>query len=278
MVVSIPSSLPISTTSSVRRRPSMRRPRVHVPVRHQIRRQIIQRQRRRVRQPPTTSNSRRRRPTTTTHLPPTTTSRLLLPAVLNRQPLIRRIRKRRCHHKRRPRRDKRPNNTPPDHLPLTPGEVHGEPCGSRRCWAGQKSPGQRQNLKPPMQCHYGPRRRRLTKRDVGDGARSAHDADAALAPPGEGGDAVGDVGAAGDLHDVAAEGVGAVARHEDRGFGFVLGSRGTPAGAAGGGAAAAGFDDRALAWVVGASLSGSAVVVAVVGGVVVVFGGWVGLV
>ncbi|PON55449.1 hypothetical protein PanWU01x14_187640 [Parasponia andersonii] len=64
----------------------------------------------------------------------------------------------------------------------------------------------------------------MAERDVGDGAAPAEDADASLAAPGEVRHALGDVGAVGDLHDVAPEGVRAVPGDEDGRLGLVLGA------------------------------------------------------
>lgn len=78
----------------------------------------------------------------------------------------------------------------------------------------------------------------LAESDSDDGASTAEDGNSALAAASEASDAIGDVCAAGDFHDVATESVGAVAGDEDGGVGFVLG-----AGWAAAGAARAGFDD-----------------------------------
>lgn len=64
----------------------------------------------------------------------------------------------------------------------------------------------------------------LAESDSDDGASTAEDGNAALAAASEASDAIGDVCAAGDFHDVATESVGAVAGDEDGGFGFVLGA------------------------------------------------------
>lgn len=69
---------------------------------------------------------------------------------------------------------------------------------------------------------------RLAEGDVGDGPRPVEDANAALTSACEVGDAVHDVTAIGDFHDVGAEGVGAVPGDDDGGLGLVLGS-GRPA-------------------------------------------------
>lgn len=73
----------------------------------------------------------------------------------------------------------------------------------------------------------------MAEGDVGDGAATAHNANAALAATREGGDAIHDIATVGDLHDVSAEGVGAVARDDDGGFGFILGSGGSATWTAG---------------------------------------------
>lgn len=65
---------------------------------------------------------------------------------------------------------------------------------------------------------------------VCDCAGSAHYTDSSLAAPGEGSDAFDDVAAVSYLHDVGAEGVGAVAGDDDGGFGFVFRSRGSASG------------------------------------------------
>lgn len=69
----------------------------------------------------------------------------------------------------------------------------------------------------------------MPESDVGDGAAAAENADTALAAAGEGGDAVHDVAAVGDLHDVRSQGVGAVPRDDDRRLRLVLGSGGPAA-------------------------------------------------
>ena len=76
-----------------------------------------------------------------------------------------------------------------------------------------------------MEGYDGARRGGLSQRHVGDGAAAAKDADSSLTPAGELGHAFGDVVAAGHLHHVTSEGVWAVARDENRGFGLVFGSR-----------------------------------------------------
>lgn len=80
-----------------------------------------------------------------------------------------------------------------------------------------------------MERDHGAGRSGLAQGDIGDGSGSAHDANASLATAGEGGDAVDDITAVGDFHDVSFERVGAVARDDDWGFGLVLGSRGSSA-------------------------------------------------
>ena len=75
----------------------------------------------------------------------------------------------------------------------------------------------------------------LAKRNVGDGAVAAEDADTPPSAAGVVGDAVDDVGAGGDLEHVGAEGVGAVTGDDNWRLGLVLGAGRTAAGAAAGG-------------------------------------------
>ena len=83
-------------------------------------------------------------------------------------------------------------------------------------------------------------RRRLPEADIGDGAATAEDADPTLAPPRVGGDAVEDVGAAGDFEDVSPQRVGALSGDDDWRLRFVLGARGAAPGAAADDVAASG--------------------------------------
>lgn len=92
-----------------------------------------------------------------------------------------------------------------------------------------------------MQSDHAPRRRPgLPYGDVGHRAATAEHADPPAPPARVHGEALDDVVPVGDLEDVGAERVGAVARDDYRGLGFVLGARGAAAGAAAGGGGAAG--------------------------------------
>lgn len=82
-----------------------------------------------------------------------------------------------------------------------------------------------------MESDNGARGSGLPEGDIGDGAGATHYADASLSAAGESGDAVDDVAAVGNLHDVGAEGVGAVAGDDDGGLGLVLGAGGSASGA-----------------------------------------------
>lgn len=104
------------------------------------------------------------------------------------------------------------------------GEVDSEAGGAGRGRAREEGASEGEDLETALESGDGAGGGGLAESDVGDGAGAAEDADAALAAAGEVGDGVGDVGAAGDLHDVAAESVGAVTRDDDGGFGFVLGA------------------------------------------------------
>lgn len=104
------------------------------------------------------------------------------------------------------------------------GEVDSETGDARRGRAGEEGTGEGEDLETALESSDGARSGGLAESNVGDGAGAAEDANAALAAAGEVGDGVGDVGAAGDLHDVAAESVGAVTGDDDGGFGFVLGA------------------------------------------------------
>lgn len=70
----------------------------------------------------------------------------------------------------------------------------------------------------------------MPKGDIGDGATAAEDTNPSLSAPGEDGDAVHDVAAIGDLHDVGPERIGAVPGDDDGRLGLVLGPGGSSAG------------------------------------------------
>lgn len=75
-----------------------------------------------------------------------------------------------------------------------------------------------------MQCHDRSWGGRLPEGDVGDRAAPAQDADPALPSPREGRHAFHDISPACDLHDVGAEGVGAVPGYDDGRLWLVLGT------------------------------------------------------
>ncbi|KAF4350427.1 hypothetical protein F8388_005451 [Cannabis sativa] len=75
---------------------------------------------------------------------------------------------------------------------------------------------------PPTTCPCPPAR--LTERDVVDGSASAQNTNPSLAAASEVSHALGYVGAAGYLHDVASEGVWAVSCYEYGWFWLVFGS------------------------------------------------------
>lgn len=102
----------------------------------------------------------------------------------------------------------------------------------RRRRRRQERAGEGQYLEPVAEGYNPAGRGRLAEGDVGDGATTAEDGDAAAAAVGEGGDGVGDVGAGGDLEDVAVEGVGAVFGDDNGGLGLVFGARGASSWAA----------------------------------------------
>lgn len=72
----------------------------------------------------------------------------------------------------------------------------------------------------------------LAEGDVGDDAATAEDGDAALATAGEDGDSFHDIGPGGDLENVGAKSVGAVAGDNDGWFWLIFGPSWTTAGAA----------------------------------------------
>ena len=114
-------------------------------------------------------------------------------------------------------------------MALSSGEVYGQTGGCRRRRRGQEGPGEGQDLEPSVESDDGAGRSRLPQGDVGDRSGAAHDANPSLATAGEGGDAIDDVAAVGDFHDVRFEGVGAVTRDDDGRLGLVLGSGGSSA-------------------------------------------------
>ncbi|CAL9145965.1 unnamed protein product [Musa hybrid cultivar] len=159
---------------------------------------------------------------------------------LERQPLVGSVGERGSQDHHRPRGDERPHDAAAHHLALPTGQVNRQSGGPGRRGAGEEGAGEGQDLEAAVEGDDRAGRGGLAERDVGDRAGAAEHADAALLAAGEVGDGLGDVGAARDLHDVATEGVGAVAGDEDGGLGFVLGPRGAATGAAGAG------DDRTL--------------------------------
>lgn len=66
--------------------------------------------------------------------------------------------------------------------------------------------------------------------DISDGSAAAEDANSSLPAPGKSGDAVHDIAAVGDFHDVGSESIGAVPGYDDGGLGLVLGARGAAPG------------------------------------------------
>ncbi|KAJ6851606.1 putative AT-hook motif nuclear-localized protein 20 [Iris pallida] len=204
-------------------------------VAEEIRRQVEHGHRRRVGQP---TPDARRGPDGNLPLPAAAAAaaaRPLLVLLLERQPLVGRVREGRRDHHDGARRHQRPHHAPPHHLPLPAGQVDRQPGRPRRRGARQEGPRQGQYLEAAVERHGRPRGGRLPERHVGDGARAAEDADAPLAAPRELREGLGHVRAPGDLHDVAAERVGAVAGDEDGGLRLVLGSGGAAAGPAGAG-------------------------------------------
>lgn len=150
-----------------------------------------------------------------------------------RQPLKHGVRKGCSHQHHRPRSHQRRHHVPPNHLSLSPRQIHRQSPRSRRRRRRQNRPGNRQDLEPPVQGQHAPRR--LTERHVRHRAVAAEHAHAPPAAPGVLGEALRHVGAGGDLQHVRAERVGAVARHYDRRLGLVLGPRRTATWAACGG-------------------------------------------
>lgn len=64
----------------------------------------------------------------------------------------------------------------------------------------------------------------MAESDVGNGAGTTHDTNAALSAASEGSNTVDDVAAIGDLDDMGPKGVSTVTSNDNRGFGFVFGS------------------------------------------------------
>jgi hypothetical protein len=152
--------------------------------------------------------------------------------LLQRQPLVHGVREGRRHYHHRPCRGQRADDAAADHLALPAGEVDGEPRGLGRRRRREEGAGEGEDLEPTVQRNDCALRRGLPQRDVGDGAGAAEHADPALPAARERGDALGDVAAAGHLHDVRAQRVGAVPGDDDRRLGLVLGPRGPAPGPA----------------------------------------------
>lgn len=178
--------------------------------------------------------------------------------IIQRQSLIRGICERGSDDHDGACRHKRADDASSDDLALASGEVDGEAGGAGRGRSREEGAGEGENFESAVKSDNSTGSSGLTKSDVGDGAAAAEDADAALTPASELGDGFGDVGSAGNLHDVAAEGVGAVSGDKDGGFGLIFGAGRAAAGPAGA--------DVDLAFL--GLLGGVVVVVVIAGGVV----------
>nr|TKW38979.1 hypothetical protein SEVIR_1G151000v2 [Setaria viridis] len=145
--------------------------------------------------------------------------------LLQRQPLVHRVRERGRHYHHRPGCCQRADDAAAHHLPLPAGKVDGEPCGFGWRGRGEEGAGEGENLKPAVEGDDRALGGWLPQGDVGHGARATEHADPTLAAARERRDALRDVAAAGNLHDVRPERVGAVPRDDDRWLRLVLGPR-----------------------------------------------------
>lgn len=122
----------------------------------------------------------------------------------------------------------RASHHPADDLPLRSSQRDRHAALDRRQRRRKHGTREGEDLEPSTKHDSGGRGlHRLTKGNVGDGARAGEDAKTDGSAAGEGGDGVNDVVAGGDLEDVGAHGGRrlSVAGDDKWGFWFVLGSR-----------------------------------------------------
>ncbi|KOM25072.1 hypothetical protein LR48_Vigan48s000500 [Vigna angularis] len=110
-----------------------------------------------------------------------------------------------------------PHHPAANDLSLASREIDGETGGTRKGWSGEKRAGEGEDIKVTVESHDGARSRGLAKSNVHDGPAATENRHAAQTPPRELDHTVGDVGAVGNLYDVASHRVGVVSEKNGKG-------------------------------------------------------------